>query len=151
MRYPIRAVKSEDQYLPTLEFLAPFFFKKYVPYLHAVWETREVDHARFTNHIDAIDASVDEIMRRIHAHAQMLRRCFFTAPHGPFGWRIGCGSDAVRPGDEIFVLYGVESPIAILRVGNQGHYKYVGNCHLNGIMKGEAPELGLPVEDIRLV
>lgn len=147
--HPLNTTRSRDEYWSALKSFAPFFFEKYVPCLYAACDTKEVDYASFT--ADQIDAFVGEMRYEMEFYAHMLRRCFITTPIGPLGSHIGCGSDAVRPSDEVFVLYGVGKPTVVRRIGKDGHYKYVGNCYLNGIMAGEAPELGFPVEDILLV
>lgn len=147
--HPFHTTNVRDQYWSILESFAPYFFKIYIPCLYAQWKTTESSHSNFTT--DQIDACVVEMKTRVMQYDGTIRRCFFTTPSGPLGSRIGCCSDAVRPSDETFVVYGVENPIAIRRVGNQEYYKYVGNCYFNGLMQGEAPELGLPVEHILLV
>lgn len=147
--HPFNKMKSPGDHWLVLGLYAHFYLEKHLPCIHALHGATEFHDQE--QHMAEIQDFVDEMKHTIHHFALMIRRCFITTPKIPLGARIGCGSDAVRVGDEVFVLYGVETPILIRGVGNQGHYKFVGSCYLNGLMEGEAPGLGLPVEDILLV
>ena len=64
------------------------------------------------------------------------------------GW-IGLGPGGMTPGDVVTIIAGADVPF-LLRIDDQGHYNLVGETHVQGIIDGEAVEMGLPVVDIDL-
>lgn len=50
---------------------------------------------------------------------------------------LGMGSRSVRPGDEIWFIYGATVPI-ILRPLANGNYRFMGVAYVHGVMYGEA-------------
>jgi hypothetical protein len=56
--------------------------------------------------------------------------------------RVGWVPEATRAGDEICVLLGGKVPFVISDCGH-GHYNLIGEAYINGIMDGEALDLGL--------
>jgi hypothetical protein len=63
---------------------------------------------------------------------------------------IGTGPSGLRTGDVVCVLYGDDVPF-ILRPETGGHYTLIGECYVNGIMHGEALEMGLKEREFLLV
>ncbi|KAL9589496.1 MAG: hypothetical protein Q9203_001714 [Teloschistes exilis] len=50
---------------------------------------------------------------------------------------IGFAPQAARPGDEVCIILGCQSPL-LLRPTHNGNYEVVGECYLQGVMHGEA-------------
>ncbi|KAL5320039.1 hypothetical protein ACEPPN_013098 [Leptodophora sp. 'Broadleaf-Isolate-01'] len=64
------------------------------------------------------------------------------------GW-IGMGPERMLQGDVVAIIAGAAVPF-ILRVDDQGHHRLIGEAYVQGVMDGEAVEMGLPVVDIDL-
>jgi hypothetical protein len=64
---------------------------------------------------------------------------------------LGTGLDGTRVGDIVCVLFGSAVPLVLRKVGNQGHYKLIGECYVAGIMHGEALDMGLEEREFRLI
>ena len=60
-------------------------------------------------------------------------RRFFRSEEGRFGWI----ADGGQPGDVIAMFYGGDYPF-VLRPGQDGEYRILGDCYLHGMMEGEA-------------
>jgi hypothetical protein len=56
---------------------------------------------------------------------------------------MGTFSPATQSGDKICIPYGGTVPYVIRPIGDET-YRFVGECHAHGIMKGEGLKLGLP-------
>lgn len=67
-------------------------------------------------------------------------RTLFKTANG----RLGLGHVAIRPGDIVTLLWGLESPI-VLRTKDKGLCTFVGDAYVDGIMSGE----GLHAESVR--
>lgn len=52
---------------------------------------------------------------------------------------VGLGPMPTRKGDLICVLYGCSVPVVLRKVG--GHYVFIGECYVHGLMDGEALDL----------
>ncbi|KAK5122281.1 hypothetical protein LTR85_004192 [Meristemomyces frigidus] len=55
---------------------------------------------------------------------------------------LGTGPEGLYVGDVVCVLYGGNVPYILRKVGNQGHYKFIGDAYVPGIMHGEAMNAG---------
>ncbi|KAK0099565.1 hypothetical protein ONS95_013539 [Cadophora gregata] len=62
------------------------------------------------------------------------------------GW-IGMGPERMMPGDVVIIVAGADVPL-ILRVDDRETRRLVGEAYVQGIMDGEAVEMGLPVVDV---
>lgn len=56
---------------------------------------------------------------------------------------LGTGPDGLYVGDVGVVSFGGNTPYILREVGNQCHYKLIGECYVSGIMHGEALDMGL--------
>lgn len=74
-----------------------------------------------------------------------FKRTFFVTKKG----YMGLGPFFTLPCDRIFVVPGVNTPL-VMRRTLRGRYRLVGQCYIHGLMSGEALELGLPMEEIRI-
>ena len=72
--------------------------------------------------------------------------CFFAQVYGSYTGRsfftteegyIGLAPQAAKPGDQICVLIGCNSPV-VLRSNGIEQYQVVGECYMDGFMNGEA-------------
>lgn len=70
----------------------------------------------------------------------LRRRTFFEAANG----HIGLAPKSTRPGDEICVILGCQTPL-ILRSDGRGTRRIVGQCYVHGVMEGEALLGPLPI------
>ncbi|CAF9937775.1 hypothetical protein IMSHALPRED_000541 [Imshaugia aleurites] len=71
---------------------------------------------------------------RCYAMAESLHgRSFFVTENG----YIGLAPRSIEPGDQVSVLLGCDSPLA-LRPDKTGRHSVVGQCHIHGLMEGEA-------------
>ena len=61
-----------------------------------------------------------------------LTRVYFRT-----GSTLGAGQPSVRAGDEIWFLYGAFAPVILRPLGN-GHYRFMGEAYVHGVMYGEA-------------
>ncbi|KAL8653827.1 MAG: hypothetical protein Q9226_003688 [Calogaya cf. arnoldii] len=61
-------------------------------------------------------------------------RVLFTSADG----RLGLAPRATKPGDEICIILGCSSPVVLRSDDNGFSYRVVGECYLDGIMRGEA-------------
>jgi hypothetical protein len=61
-----------------------------------------------------------------------LRRSMFRTAKG----YIGLSTDYLRVGDKVAILYGHDSPFLLRGLAN-GSYRLVGECYVDGIMRGE--------------
>jgi Heterokaryon incompatibility protein (HET) len=67
------------------------------------------------------------------------------------GKRLGSMPKGAEVGDKICIFYGGELPY-VIRPGDNGEYKFVGDCYLHGVMNGEANNIeGLQTEEFTLV
>jgi hypothetical protein len=66
------------------------------------------------------------------------------------GWRrlfrskngfLGVGAKGLKVDDQIWILAGKSTPV-ILRSLENGHFKFVGEAYVHGIMHGEGLEFG---------
>lgn len=64
---------------------------------------------------------------------------------------LGVGPDGMQIGDNVCILYGLETPYIVRPVGKQGHYKLIGECFVNGIMYGEAFDMALTEQEFSIV
>ncbi len=60
-------------------------------------------------------------------------RRLVTIETGHFGF----ASSTVQPGDPIFVILGCSIPVILRPVDIGGRYEVVGECYVEGYMKGE--------------
>lgn len=66
---------------------------------------------------------------------------------------VGLALETVEQNDVVAVLLGCSMPIVLRKVDsgqNGDRWKVVGECYLHGIMKGEAMEWGIDVQDFIL-
>jgi len=67
------------------------------------------------------------------------------------GKRLGSMPKGAEVGDKICIFYGGALPY-VIRPGDNGGYKFVGDCYLHGVMNGEANNIeGLQTEEFALV
>jgi hypothetical protein len=64
---------------------------------------------------------------------------------------LGTGLEGTRVGDIVCVLFGSDVPFIVRQVGNKGDYKLIGECYVEGIMHGEALDMGLEEREFRLI
>ncbi|KAK3672377.1 hypothetical protein LTR78_007684 [Recurvomyces mirabilis] len=85
-----------------------------------------------------------------HIIAVLDRRLFRTRK----GW-LGVCPKMAAAGDEVHVLGDCPVPVVLRRVdaedGEREEYRVLGHCYVHGIMEGEASELGIGVQRIRIV
>lgn len=62
------------------------------------------------------------------------RRRFFTTDKG----YMGLGPEGMLPGDTVCIFFGGDTPYVLRKV--EGSWKFVGECYVHGIMRGEAVE-----------
>lgn len=84
---------------------------------------------------DAHITAIKDILRSNYC----LQRRFFITPTG----RMGLGPYILRPGDLVVILKGGPWPF-ILRNGNDGDYKLLGQTYVRGIMQGEVVDPAKP-------
>jgi hypothetical protein len=74
------------------------------------------------------------------------------------GWRrlfrskngfIGIGAKALKAEDQIWILAGKSTPVILRSLAN-GHFKFVGEAYVHGVMHGEGLELGFEQRSITL-
>jgi hypothetical protein len=63
--------------------------------------------------------------------AGVSRRPFLTSDK-----RVGIAPDICEPGDGVVIFYGAGTPF-ILRPGENGQYRFIGEAYVHGIMDGE--------------
>jgi hypothetical protein len=88
----------------------------------------------------------DEVAIWLHGANEGTR--FFTTDNADA--IIGTGPEGLQVGDIVCVLYGGDVPF-ILRPDCQGHYTFIGECYVSGIMRGEALDMGLEEREFLLV
>lgn len=64
---------------------------------------------------------------------------------------LGTGPEGLHVGDVVVVLFGGNTPYVLRGVGNQGHYKLIGECYVSGIMHGEALDMGLEEQEFVII
>jgi hypothetical protein len=64
---------------------------------------------------------------------------------------LGTGPDALDVGDVVCVLFGSEVPLILRQVGDQGQYKLIGECYVEGIMHGEGLDMGFDEREFLLI
>ncbi|KAF7510075.1 hypothetical protein GJ744_007179 [Endocarpon pusillum] len=64
---------------------------------------------------------------------QSARRRMFLTSKGYYG----LGQETLRPGDQIILLLGGDSPFIVREVGLLGYYELIGEAYVHGIMQGE--------------
>jgi hypothetical protein len=74
------------------------------------------------------------------------RRCIFRTSKG----YMGLGTDHLRVGDEVALLYGHNPPFVLRRMSG-GSFRFIGECYVDGIMGGEFMATKAPEEVFRLV
>ncbi|KAF2677497.1 HET-domain-containing protein [Lentithecium fluviatile CBS 122367] len=70
----------------------------------------------------------------IQITANLTNRRFVTTSTGHFGM----APSVVRPGDRIFVIVGCSIPVILRKQEDRDEYEVVGECYVDGFMKGEA-------------
>ena len=93
-------------------------------YIHRI-----IDTTRDT----ALVHSPEEQMYLAHVRYAIKGRSFFTTVDG----YIGLAPLATKPGDEVCILLGCQSPLVLRRCGD-GSHKVVGQCFIGGFMEGGA-------------
>jgi len=53
---------------------------------------------------------------------------------------LGLGPSYLKIGDRAYVLSGGELPFILRPEDNGNHYVVMGDCYIDGLMQGEAPE-----------
>jgi hypothetical protein len=86
----------------------------------------------FPETIDLAEDFPTLALQMMFAAQGFFRRKLVTTRNG----YLGLGVEAVQPGDNIFILLGSKSPVA-LRQSPDG-YKVVGEIYVHGVMNGEA-------------
>jgi hypothetical protein len=51
---------------------------------------------------------------------------------------MGMGLETVLPGNEIWMLFGAQSPMVLRRTSNEDEFTLRGDCYVHGFMHGEA-------------
>ena len=72
------------------------------------------------------------------------RRRFFTTRKG----LIGLGRPSMKPGDSVCILSGGHVPFLLRKDGT--HHRFVGESYVHGLMKGEAMQEGICMEEFRI-
>ena len=93
-------------------------------YIHPI-----VDTTRDT----APEISPESLLYLSSIAAASRGRSFFTTVNG----YIGLSPTATKPGDEVCILLGCQSPL-VLRPSGDGYHKVVGECYIDGFMDGAA-------------
>ena len=93
-------------------------------YIHRI-----VDTTRDT----ALEYSPEEHHSLDFVAASIKERSFFTTADGD----IGLAPIATKPGDQVCVLLGCQTPLVLRPCGDESH-KVVGECYIDGFMDGAA-------------
>ena len=111
-----------DRYSP----LTPNYvsFENSRKYMH-----RLIDTTRDT----ALEESRESQLYRARVRNSIRGRSFFTTDDG----YIGLAPTASKPGDEICILLGCQSPLVLRPCGSK-YYQVVGECYIDGFMEGAA-------------
>lgn len=87
-----------------------------------------------------VDLLVSAATKPVHSYCSdatsgglLNNRAFLITREG----HIGFAPQAARPGDEVCIILGCQSPL-LLRPIHNGNYEVVGECYLQGVMHGEA-------------
>ncbi|KAI4257074.1 MAG: hypothetical protein LQ352_001788 [Teloschistes flavicans] len=125
----IRTGIFADFHIPPLPMAPPAFSTLKDSFVKFIYEHTDPVEPRFAKNI------VTKVLDN---------RAFLTTREG----YIGLAPEAARPGDEVWIVLGCQSPL-LLRATREGEYEVVGECYLQGIMFGEAllgplPESWMP-------
>jgi hypothetical protein len=84
-----------------------------------------------------------------NALANLNSRQLFMTAEGRIGFTL-CG---VQPGDSVCILNGAWVPHVLRKVDDRDGtvYKFIGDAYVHGLMYGEADEMNVEVERVRLV
>ena len=93
-------------------------------YMHRI-----IDTTRDT----ALDNSQERRIFLRSVASAMRGRSFFTTDGG----YIGLAPIATKPGDEVCILLGCQTPL-VVRPCEEGYHKVVGDCYIDGFMDGAA-------------
>lgn len=63
----------------------------------------------------------------------LLGRRMFRTDKG----EMGLGPPLCRKGDHIFVVAGCGMPLVLRKVEGSGFWEYIGDCYMDGVMRGE--------------
>jgi hypothetical protein len=74
-----------------------------------------------------------------------IRRWFITTAKGYTGMSL----ENIRKGDEIYILLECTVPVALRPSQKEpGHFEFLGECYIQGILEGEAFEGAERTEDL---
>jgi len=68
-------------------------------------------------------------------HAFNLTHCDLRAKNLRWSTELQC---VIKPGDQICVFYGADTPFILRPSANDGFYRFVGECYVHGLLDGEA-------------
>ena len=111
-----------DRYSPPLPNVVSFVFAH--KYMHRI-----IDRPQDS----AFDDSYESKIFLTSVRSAIRGRSFFTTDGG----YIGLAPIATKPGDQVCILLGCDTPL-VLRPGGDGYHKVVGGCYIDGFMDGAA-------------
>ena len=101
---------------------------------------KNTHHIIDTTRDTALEISQETQIYLSQVYSKMLGRSFFTTADG----YIGLAPKATKPGDEVCILLGCQTPL-LLRPCGDGSHKVVGECYIDGFMDGAACLGPLPI------
>jgi hypothetical protein len=87
------------------------------------------------------DLSTEEINEHLIRHQLPSKLDLFGEGHKNFvtkEGRLGVGPPYVEVGDSVYILLGGRVPHLLRKAENENEYFFVGECHVHGLMRGEA-------------
>lgn len=112
-------------------------------------EERQVAEVQFKiDKVSAYGESVDHLMYGVLMEGGLKTRRPFLTEEG----FVGIGPAGIQEGGDVYILAGASFPF-ILRESHKmgGYHEVVGEAFVDGIMDGEALQMGLEIVDLRLV
>jgi hypothetical protein len=104
------------------------------PYLSAI--ASQIDHS----HIQALEDKVthsDPQLCEIEMASPLINRRFIVTQNGHYG----LAPPTAREGDSCCVIFGARTPFIVRPIADlSGHFKFIGEAYVHGMMKGEIVE-----------
>jgi hypothetical protein len=95
--------------------------------------------------VDDYQTITDVVEHQIH-QASWGCRLFVTDSE-----MFGTGLSGIMDGDVVCILFGSEVPYILRPTRTEGQYLLIGECYIEGLMRGAPMEVGLPEQKITLV
>lgn len=118
------------------------------------WEIAKVD----PNLFDAAGLEIDDRISRDDitnilgcVRDKVRRHTYGTRIFQTDDGQLGTGLPPVQFGDFVCIIYGSSVPQILRPVDDAGHYTSIGECHVDGLMYGEALERNLLEQEFILV